>query len=133
LPAGSNIVLSQWVTQRDPRWFAEPERFNPDRWSDETAAKLPRFAYFPFGGGRAVCIGAGFAMMEAILLLATIAQRYRIACAPSACRTIGQHHAASQEGDSRKARRAARAPVSSDRPSGAKVQVRLKSKMIFFR
>lgn len=78
LPAGSNIVLSQWVTQRDPRWFAEPERFNPDRWSEETASKLPRFAYFPFGGGPRVCIGAGFAMMEATLLLATIAQRYRI-------------------------------------------------------
>jgi len=78
LPAGSNIVLSQWVTQRDPRWFGEPERFYPDRWSEETAAKLPRFAYFPFGGGPRVCIGAGFAMMEATLLLATIAQRFRM-------------------------------------------------------
>jgi cytochrome P450 len=78
LPAGSNIVLSQWVTQRDPRWFGEPDRFNPDRWAEEAAAKLPRFAYFPFGGGPRVCIGAGFAMMEATLLLATIAQRYRM-------------------------------------------------------
>jgi cytochrome P450 len=78
LPAGSNIVLSQWVTQRDPRWFSEPDRFNPDRWAEEAAAKLPRFAYFPFGGGPRVCIGAGFAMMEATLLLATIAQRYRM-------------------------------------------------------
>ncbi len=78
LPAGSNIVLSQWVTQRDPRWFSEPDRFNPDRWAEETAAKFPRFAYFPFGGGPRVCIGAGFAMMEATLLLATIAQRYRM-------------------------------------------------------
>ena len=78
LPAGANIVLSQWVTQRDPRWFSEPERFNPDRWSEETASKLPRFAYFPFGGGPRVCIGAGFAMMEATLLLATIAQRFRM-------------------------------------------------------
>jgi cytochrome P450 len=78
LPAGSNIVLSQWVTQRDPRWFSEPERFHPDRWTEEAAAKLPRFAYFPFGGGPRVCIGAGFAMMEATLLLATIAQRFRI-------------------------------------------------------
>jgi cytochrome P450 len=82
LPAGSNIVLSQWVTQRDPRWFAEPERFHPDRWSEESAAKLPRFAYFPFGGGPRVCIGAGFAMMEAMLLLATIAQSYRIRLKP---------------------------------------------------
>jgi len=78
LPAGSNIVLSQWVTQRDPRWFSEPDRFNPDRWAEEAAAKFPRFAYFPFGGGPRVCIGAGFAMMEATLLLATIAQRYRM-------------------------------------------------------
>jgi cytochrome P450 len=78
LPAGANIVLSQWVTQRDPRWFSEPERFNPDRWNDETASKLPRFAYFPFGGGPRVCIGAGFAMMEATLLLAAIAQRFRM-------------------------------------------------------
>jgi cytochrome P450 len=83
LPAGANIVLSQWVTQRDPRWFSEPERFNPDRWSEEAAAKLPRFAYFPFGGGPRVCIGAGFAMMEATLLLATIAQRFRTRLAPN--------------------------------------------------
>jgi cytochrome P450 len=83
LPAGANIVLSQWVTQRDPRWFIEPERFNPDRWSEEAAAKLPRFAYFPFGGGPRVCIGAGFAMMEATLLLAAIAQRYRLHLAPN--------------------------------------------------
>src|SRR6266446_7180581 len=83
LPAGSNIVLSQWVTQRDPRWFSEPERFHPDRWSEEAMAKFPRFAYFPFGGGPRVCIGAGFAMMEATLLLATIAQRYRMRLTPN--------------------------------------------------
>jgi cytochrome P450 len=83
LPAGANIVLSQWVTQRDRRWFYEPERFNPDRWSEESAAKLPRFAYFPFGGGPRVCIGAGFAMMEATLLLAAIAQRYRMQLIPN--------------------------------------------------
>jgi cytochrome P450 len=83
LPAGSNIVLSQWVTQRDPRWFSEPERFYPERWTEEAASKLPRFAYFPFGGGPRVCIGAGFAMMEATLLLATIAQRFRLRLAPN--------------------------------------------------
>src|SRR3984893_13160091 len=83
LPAGANIVLSQWVTQRDPRWFSEPDRFHPDRWGEEAAAKLPRFAYFPFGGGPRVCIGAGFAMMEATLLLAAIAQRYRVRLAPN--------------------------------------------------
>jgi cytochrome P450 len=83
LPAGSNIVLSQWVTQRDPRWFPEPDRFLPERWNEDAAAKVPRFAYFPFGGGPRVCIGAGFAMMEATLLLATIAQRYRMHLAPN--------------------------------------------------
>jgi cytochrome P450 len=83
LPAGSNIVLSQWVTHRDPRWFREPERFHPDRWSEDATAKLPRFAYFPFGGGPRVCIGAGFAMMEATLLLATIAQRFRMRLVPN--------------------------------------------------
>jgi cytochrome P450 len=78
LPAGSNLVMSQWVTQRDPRWFLHAERFDPERWSEEAAAKLPRFAYFPFGGGPRVCIGAGFAMMEATLLLAAIAQHFRM-------------------------------------------------------
>ncbi|HLZ90123.1 MAG TPA: cytochrome P450 [Candidatus Acidoferrum sp.] len=82
LPAGANIVMSQWVTQRDPRWFSEPDRFAPDRWLEPSAAKLPRFAFFPFGGGPRVCIGAGFAMMEATLLLAAIAQRYRMRLAP---------------------------------------------------
>ena len=83
LPPGTNIVMSQWVTHRDPRWFPEPDHFNPDRWKEESAAKLPRFAYFPFGGGPRVCIGAGFAMMEATLLLAAIAQRYRLRLTPN--------------------------------------------------
>ena len=78
LPAGSNLVMSQWVTQRDPRWFVDAERFDPERWNEDRAAKLPRFAYFPFGGGPRVCIGAGFAMTEATLLLAAIAQRFRM-------------------------------------------------------
>jgi cytochrome P450 len=78
LPAGANILMSQWVTHRDERWFPNPERFNPDRWDAESTAKLPRLAYFPFGGGPRVCIGAGFAMMEATLLLAVIAQRFRM-------------------------------------------------------
>lgn len=82
LPIGANLLMSQWVTHRDPRWFPEPERFNPDRWAGNAAAKLPRFAYFPFGGGPRVCIGAGFAMMEATLLLAAIAQRFRLQLVP---------------------------------------------------
>lgn len=82
VPEGVNVVLSQWLTHRDPRWFPEPERFDPDRWTEEFEGRLPRFAYFPFGGGPRVCIGAGFAMMEATLLLATIAQRFRLRLAP---------------------------------------------------
>lgn len=82
LPAGANILLSQWVTHRDPRWFPDPERFSPDRWEEKSTAQLPRFAYFPFGGGPRVCIGAGFAMMEATLLLASIAQRFRLRLVP---------------------------------------------------
>jgi cytochrome P450 len=84
LPANTNVLISQLILHRDARYFPEPEKFDPERWSanDPRAASLPRFAYFPFGGGPRVCIGAGFAMMEAVLLLATIAQQYRIRIAP---------------------------------------------------
>jgi cytochrome P450 len=76
--AGANVVMSQWIMHRDPRYFPDPESFDPGRWSPERAQKLPRFAYFPFGGGPRQCIGNSFAMMEAILLLATIAQRFTL-------------------------------------------------------
>jgi cytochrome P450 len=84
IPAGTNFFLLQWVTQRDERFFPEPQRFEPERWRDDPIrnGKLPRFAYFPFGGGPRVCMGAGFAMMEATLLLATIAQRFRLTLEP---------------------------------------------------
>jgi cytochrome P450 len=84
IPAGTNFFLLQWVTQRDPRFFLDPERFDPERWRNDPirTGKLPRFAYFPFGGGPRVCIGAAFAMMEATLLLAAIAQRFRLTLAP---------------------------------------------------
>ena len=82
LPSGANIVFSQWVTHRDARWFADPEGFIPGRWLDQSTAKLPRFAYLPFGGGPRVCISAGFATMEAMLLLAVIAQRFQLRLVP---------------------------------------------------
>ena len=84
LPADTNVLISQLIMHRDARYFPEPERFDPHRWSagDPRIASLPRFAYFPFGGGPRVCIGAGFGMMEAALLLATIAQQFRIRIAP---------------------------------------------------
>ena len=86
IPAGTNVFIMQWLTHRDARFFPEPERFDPERWRDDPVrkGKIPRFAYFPFGGGPRVCIGAGFAMMEATLLLATIAQRYRFTLAADA-------------------------------------------------
>jgi cytochrome P450 len=76
LPAGTNVVMNPWVTHRDPRWFEEPEQFRPERWANGLAEKLPRFAFFPFGGGTRGCIGRDFAMMEIILALAAIAQRF---------------------------------------------------------
>jgi cytochrome P450 len=78
IPAGANVVMSQWLLQHDPRFFKDPMRFDPDRWGTEGCQKLPRFAYFPFGGGPRQCIGAGFAMMEAVLLLSTIATQFKL-------------------------------------------------------
>ncbi|WP_435011204.1 cytochrome P450 [Tundrisphaera lichenicola] len=74
---GTTIYMSQWVIHRDPRWFDDPLAFRPDRWLDGLARKIPRYAYFPFGGGPRICIGNAFAMMEATLLLATIARKFR--------------------------------------------------------
>jgi cytochrome P450 len=82
--AGATVFFSQWITHRDPRFFPGPERFDPERWRDDPIRRgaLPRFAYFPFGGGPRVCVGAGFAQMEAALILATIAQRFRLSLVP---------------------------------------------------
>jgi cytochrome P450 len=78
VPAGATLMMSQWVMHRDPRYYDNPERFNPDRWLDERAKGAPRFSYFPFGGGPRTCIGASFAVMEAVLVLAAIAQKYQL-------------------------------------------------------
>lgn len=78
LPRGCVVVLSQWVIHRDGRWYDGPERFWPERWADGLARRLPRFAYFPFGGGPRQCIGQSFALLEATLVLATILQRWRL-------------------------------------------------------
>jgi cytochrome P450 len=77
VPAGTQIFMFQWVTQRDLRFFSEPDRFLPERWTEEFTISLPKYAYFPFGGGPRVCIGNYFAMMEIILVLATIGRRFR--------------------------------------------------------
>jgi cytochrome P450 len=77
IPARTNVLASQWVVQRDPRWFDRPADFLPDRWADGLVMRLPKYAYFPFGGGPRVCIGNVFAMSEAILILALVVQRFR--------------------------------------------------------
>jgi cytochrome P450 len=82
VPKGAQIALLQWVVHRDPRWFEGPDVFKPERWDNDLAKRLPRCAYFPFGDGPRICIGNQFAMMEAILILATIAQRFRLKLAP---------------------------------------------------
>jgi cytochrome P450 len=78
MPAGTTALMSQWVVHRNPRYHHNPERFNPERWSAGYEKRLPRFAYFPFGGGRRQCIGASFAMTEARLILAAVIQRFRM-------------------------------------------------------
>lgn len=80
--AGTALLLSSWVVQRDPRYFERPEEFDPDRWADGLVDRLPKYAYFPFGAGQRMCIGAGFATMEATLIIAAVAQRYRFALLP---------------------------------------------------
>ncbi len=75
IPRLASVFLSPYVTQRNPRYFARPLDFRPDRWLEAAPAK---FAYFPFGGGSKMCIGEPFARMEAVLVLATIAQRFRL-------------------------------------------------------
>jgi cytochrome P450 len=77
LRAGTHVAMCQWIVHRDPRWFDEPERFQPERWN-ETRPDLPRYAYFPFGGGQRLCVGSPFAMLELILVVASIAQRFRL-------------------------------------------------------
>ena len=66
IPAGSSILMSQYVMHHDPRYYEESERFNPGRWTEEFKTRLPRFSYFPFGGGIRGCIGEPFAWMETI-------------------------------------------------------------------
>ena len=73
--------MSQWVTHRDPRYYKNPGKFRLERWAEGSAEAPPKYAYFPFGGGPRLCIGRSFAKMEAVLLLATIAQRFRLSLA----------------------------------------------------
>ena len=74
---GDTVFMSQWVSHRDPRYFDDPEEFRPERWLDGLAGRIPKYAYYPFGGGPRVCIGNTFALMEATILLAAVGQKYR--------------------------------------------------------
>ena len=82
VPAGALVMTSQWAVQRLPRYFRCPDEFRPERWLNGETAELPRYAYFPFGGGPRVRIGQSFAMMESVLLLAAIARQFRLKTVP---------------------------------------------------
>ena len=85
--AGSIVLVSPWVVHRDARWWSEPLEFRPERWLGDAEASHPRYAYFPFGGGPRKCIGEGFAWMEGVLALATLARRWRLRPVPGAAPT----------------------------------------------
>ncbi len=82
IPPRTIVLMSQFILHRDTRYFSDPLRFAPERWTAERKAALPKFAFFPFGGGPRQCIGEGFAWMEASLLLATIARKWRLELVP---------------------------------------------------
>ena len=87
IPAGSLVVMSQWLVHRDARFFPEPLAFDPGRWLPEANASRPKLAYFPFGAGPRACIGEAFAWMESTLLLATLAARWRLR--PASAEAVG--------------------------------------------
>jgi cytochrome P450 len=82
VPRGGQVWFCPWSIQRDARWFDDPDAFRPERWEGDLAKKLPRYAYFPFGGGPRLCIGQAFAQMEAVLLLATLARAFHAEVLP---------------------------------------------------
>lgn len=77
IKAGDLILMSQYLAHHDARWFPEPEKFFPERWTPELKEARPKFSYFPFGGGTRTCIGEAFAWMEASLVIATLAQQWK--------------------------------------------------------
>jgi cytochrome P450 len=82
LPARTTVLISQFITQRDPRYFSDPLRFDPERFSAEGKARRAKFTYFPFGAGARQCIGESFAWMEGVLILATLAQKWKLRLVP---------------------------------------------------
>jgi cytochrome P450 len=82
IPAKSICILSPYLVQRDARWFDDPEKFDPGRWTAQAREGRPKFSYFPFGGGARLCIGERFAWMEGVLVMAAIAQKWKLRLAP---------------------------------------------------
>jgi cytochrome P450 len=82
IPTGALVLLSPFIMQRDARYFPDPLRFDPERWTPEAKETRPQFSYFPFGGGPRRCIGEGFAWMEATLLVAALARNWRMRLDP---------------------------------------------------
>jgi cytochrome P450 len=83
IPKRAVVLMCPYIVQRDERFFPDPERFDPERWTPEAAATRPKFSYFPFGGGNRVCIGEQFAWMEGVLLIAALAQKWRMHLDPA--------------------------------------------------
>ncbi|MDQ3012143.1 MAG: cytochrome P450, partial [Acidobacteriota bacterium] len=82
IPARAIILMSQYVMHHNQKYFPDPERFDPERWTPEAREARPKFSYFPFGGGPRLCIGESFAWMEGVLVLATLAQQWRLRLVP---------------------------------------------------
>jgi cytochrome P450 len=82
LPAKTTVLMSQFITHRDPRFFPDPLRFDPERFTPEAKARRAKFTYFPFGAGFRQCIGESFAWMEGVLLLATLGQKWKLRLVP---------------------------------------------------
>jgi cytochrome P450 len=82
IPAESIVLLSQYITQRDARFFSEPEKFDPERWTQEAEAARPKYSYFPFSSGSRQCLGEPFAWMEGVLAIAVLAQKWRLSLVP---------------------------------------------------
>jgi len=99
IPSGSLVVVCQYAMHRDPRFFPDPERFDPDRWTEESRASRPPYSFFPFGGGPRRCVGEPFALMEGVLLLASLARHWRMRLVPGhSVEMLPQHLLRSKHG-----------------------------------
>ena len=88
IPPGAVLIAPQIVVQRDPRFWPNPDVFDPQRFADDTKSSRPKFSYYPFGAGSRQCIGEGLAWMEGVFVLATIFRNWKVRPAPSAPREL---------------------------------------------